>query len=769
MKILLKDNKEIMKKYNYEKNKEIDLDIITSSSSKKIWWVCDKGHEWQASICNTTRGRGCPYCAGKKVLKGYNDLYSYCVKNKRNDLIKEFNKEKNHFSMNQITYGSGKKAWWVCDKGHEWQASITNRTKGTGCPICSGKIVLKGYNDFSSRCPDLVKEFDYNKNKMRPDELYYNSTKKVWWICTNGHSYLRSMAERFLGQGCAICSNKRVLQGYNDLVTTNPKLAYEWHPTKNGDLTPYDVTYGSKKKVWWQCSKGHEWQATLYERTGNNNGCPYCSGHRVLEGYNDLQSKNPQLASEWHPTKNGVLLPSEVSLYSCKIVWWKCSKGHEWKARISHRSSGSGCPYCSGAKVWIGFNDLQSQNSKIANEWNYDKNHCLPNSVSVRSNRVVWWKCSKCNFEWRASVYNRVKNGSGCPNCLKRTHTSFPEQAILYYIRKKYPNAVNSYKDIFDNGMELDIYIPDLKIGIEYDGKRFHKENSIHKEQYKYDICKKSKIKLIRVKENIKQKKNKDCDILIYSKYNNNKYSELDNVLRLISKYIELDNTFNVENDKNNIQAQYLGIIESNSLASKFPKIANEWNYEKNNNLTPSMFYCGSHDIVWWKCDKGHEWKSDIHSRTSQNKGCPYCSGRIVISGKNDLTITHKSLLKEWDFDKNIINPTQVSFGSSKKVWWKCEKGHEWEAAISSRTNRRGCPYCSSNKLLVGFNDLQTRNPSLAEEWDYDKNGNLKPTDVFEKSGKKVWWKCANGHSWQALIYSRTNGNGCPICRKLKK
>ena len=132
------------------------------------------------------------------------------------------------------------------------------------------------------------------------------------------------------------------------LAAGYPDIAAQWHPTKNGALTAGDVTARSGRKVWWQCGKGHEWQATVAGRTGGT-GCPICAGKKVLKGYNELVTVNLELARQWHPTKNGSLTPDAVTKGSNKIVWWQCEKGHEWRAVISSRSGGSGCPHCNGA------------------------------------------------------------------------------------------------------------------------------------------------------------------------------------------------------------------------------------------------------------------------------------------------------------------------------------------------------------------------------------------------------------------------------------
>lgn len=173
----------------------------------------------------------------------------------------------------------------------------------------------------------------------------YGSNKTVWWICSKGHEWKAPITHRVRGNGCPICANQQILPGYNDLLSLNSELAKQWHPTKNGTLTPAMVTLKTNKKVWWICEKGHEWQTFVSSRA-NGRGCPICSNKKILPGFNDLKTINPKLAKEWHPTKNGALQPSMVAPKSSKKVWWICSKGHEWEAKINDRSHGTGCPIC---------------------------------------------------------------------------------------------------------------------------------------------------------------------------------------------------------------------------------------------------------------------------------------------------------------------------------------------------------------------------------------------------------------------------------------
>ena len=149
-----------------------------------------------------------------------------------------------------------------------------------------------------------------------------------------------------------------------------------------------------------------------------------------------------------------------------------------------------GCPYCANKLVYRGYNDLATTHPELAAEWHPTKNENLtPQDITFGSGKKVWWQC-KNNHEWEASVDNRTK-GRGCPVCSSRRRTSFPEQAIYYYIKKAFPDAQNGYKEIFNQtSMELDIYIPTIKVGIEYDGRRYHSQTSNRiRDSRKYKIC----------------------------------------------------------------------------------------------------------------------------------------------------------------------------------------------------------------------------------------------------------------------------------------
>lgn len=198
------------------------------------------------------------------------------------------------------------------------------------------------------------------------------------------------------------------------------------------------------------------------------------------------------------------------------------------------------------------------------------------------------------------------------------------------------------------------------------------------------------------------------------------------------------------------------------SLASVHPELIPEWS-EKNLPLTPDKITFGSNKRVWWKGACGHEWETSVKARSKGEK-CPICSGARVIEGINDLATLKPLLAQEWS-EKNELKPTEVSVASHKKIIWKCKHGHEWEASVKSRTvNGTGCPYCSHNKVLAGFNDLASQYPDIAAEWS-DRNLPLLPTMVTAFANSKAWWKCKDcGNEWHTLISTRAGGSRCPYC-----
>ncbi|MBR4461579.1 MAG: hypothetical protein IKS51_03250 [Erysipelotrichaceae bacterium] len=560
-----------------------------------------------------------------------------------------------------------------------------------------------------------------------------------------------------------------------NITDIRPDLIKEWNYEKNIGIVPTDFSLGSHRKVWWKCSKcGYEWEAVIKDRKTRN--CPVCAGKAVWPGHNDLASTNPDLLKEWDYEKN-TTQPTEVSKGSGKKIWWKCSIcGGSWEETINNRTNGYGCPYCSGRRVLVGYNDLQTKYPDIAKEWDYDKNAFLPTEVTSKSMKRVWWVCPVCNNHYCSTVAARTSARS-CPKCAKENQTSFPEQAIYYYIKRICPDSINGYRPKWLNGKELDVFIPSLNVAIEYDGSYWHQ--NIKKDLKKDQVLAEKGITFYRIREH-------DCpellssSIIINTGIPQQDGSHVEDAIQKLYGFLgfsDRENEIKISEDRFEILSLYVSEKKEDSLSARYPMIAAEWNYERNGNMAPQYVLYGSHMKVWWKCSKcGGEWEATVKDRTN-GSGCPVCANKVVVHGINDLATIKPEIAKEWNYERNgSLTPDEVGYYEDRVVWWKCSRcGREFKSKIQLR-KRVHCSTCNyqsvakNRHLVTGKNDLATLRPDLLKEWDFDKNKGIDPSLETCGSHDKVWWRCSKcGHEWQAMIVDRNANHGCPMCAKTKQ
>lgn len=271
------DKMYLLQEWDWIKNTPMTPDTVHKGSHLKVWWKCHAGHSWQAEVRSRLGGSRCPYCTGRVLWAGDNDLAAESpVLAAQWDTVKNGN-----LTPSDVLAGSERYVWWKCDKGHSWRASVLSRSRGTGCPACTGKVVMPGENDLETLFPAIAAQWDTERNgSLRPDQVTSFSNRRVWWRCTLGHEWQAVVAARVVeNSGCPYCAGRRVLAGFNDLATLHPKIAVQWDAALNGNLTPEMVTPGSHKRVWWRCSEGHVWKTAVYSRTGKQKcGCPICAG-----------------------------------------------------------------------------------------------------------------------------------------------------------------------------------------------------------------------------------------------------------------------------------------------------------------------------------------------------------------------------------------------------------------------------------------------------------------------------------------------------------
>jgi len=484
--------------------------------------------------------------------------------------------------------------------------------------------------------PQLVKEWHPTKNgELTPNDFTYGSHQKVWWLCSKGHSFEKVIRYRTRNNrsGCPYCP-RGTGNEHNNLLLLFPVIAKEWHPTKNNGLTPEEVKPGSNKKAWWLCSIGHSYETSPKSRTGRKSGCHYCSNHKVGND-NNLLVLFPEIAKEWHPTKNKGLTPKEVSSQSHQKVWWLCPKGHSYDSIISSRTvKKSNCPYCSNKRVGDD-NNLLLLFPEIAKEWHPTKNKGLtPQEVTPGSDTKVWWLCPK-RHSYETNVYNRTqKKPTGCPKCSKQS--SEPEIRILSELKWFFDEVNSRYKI---DGVEIDIFVPNFNLAIEYDGSYWHKDKK-DRDLEKNKFLLSQNINLIRVREH-PLKSLSENDIVV-SNYSLTK-TDLDKIVKKIIPFVDNNikekitdyfdkSSFVNEELFNEYRSYFPSPFPENSLLKRHPLISSEWDYDKNYPLRPENFSYGSGNKMWWLCSKGHSYESVISGRTYRNRGCPYCAGQKTLN-----------------------------------------------------------------------------------------------------------------------------------------
>lgn len=406
---------------------------------------------------------------------------------------------KNDVSPNDVLPSDLTPRTWVCPNGHEWVASVNVRVyKGRKCGECPRKPITE-------YAPEVLPQWS-PRNHLSPAFYGVSSREAVWWFNAScGHEWEQAPIHRIGGNACPVCSGHIVVTGSNDLATVYPSVAAEWSPRNKRKVT--DVAAHSNRDAEWVCAKDsrHVWTATISTRTSNGAGCPFCSGRKPLKGVSDLSSTHPQLKARWSP-KNTLSI-DEVSHGSHHIVEWVCPKGHPWKAAIYNVVNGSGCPTCYGRVVLEGDNDIATTHPHIAAQW-HSSNIASPKAVTAGARTPIRWQCEdNPSHNWVASPFNRTNpnNPTGCPDCWSSKMVSKAESEVFEFVKSELRGAdvVQGYRHLKDVH-EVDIYIPSLKIAIEYNGVYWHSDKSGKGNLYhwgKRKACEANGVRLITVWE----------------------------------------------------------------------------------------------------------------------------------------------------------------------------------------------------------------------------------------------------------------------------
>ena len=494
---------------------------------------------------------------------------------------------------------------------------------------------------------------------------------------------------------------------------------------------------------------------------------------KLIPGVNDLATLSPELIEEWDFDKNKDIQPDQVTGGTSRSAWWKCEKGHSWKAIIANRYRlRRGCPYCANKKVLVGFNDLLSQHPDIAAQWDYERNAGLrPEAIVSGSNIRVWWICEVCGGEWQSSPNNRTRKNAKCPFCTSEMllpgfndlATKKPELAKEWNQEK---NGKLTPEDVMEYSNKK-VWWRCLECGYEWQAKIQNRSIGTGcpscNSSWKVSDAEKTVFYYIKqcfddaILSFHPEWMKKEIDIFIPSlnlaveydgeHWHKNIIADCDKTVTLKKHGIDLVR-FREENAPAINDGSYQIIVSSNYQDQR----------RLNEPIQKLIAYINERYELGLNCilDTVKD-REEINEFISRQK-----RARSLASMKPDF-------ISEWNYERNLgLFPENIAAYSNKVVWWRCKEGHEWKSSVSNRY-QRGCPYCANKKILPGYNDLATREPEVAKEWDYTANDPLLPSDVSAGSSKRVSWICSKcGCHWKTSIANRSYGYGCPKCGRIK-
>jgi transposase-like protein len=672
---------EIAREWDSELNHPLAAKMVTPGAKRKVGWVCERcQYKWQARINSRTRGgHGCPECGRRAAGKAKGaPRPGESLAEKLPDIAAEWHPTLNgELTPSDVGRASNKKVWWLCRTcGNEWQIQVSNRRHGATCKKCASKAktVPKPGNSLAERCPSVAAEWHPTLNgDVTPADVAFSRKEKAWWTCAEcGNVWDASIGNRARGAGCPPCGRSAAAQAMRgrklprgpkrqvtqERKTSNtvpqpgasfaerfPEIAAEWHPRRNGELTPDKVAYASNKRAWWLCPRcGNEWDAIIQSR-GKGAGCRKCGRRRAGRALakpkpgGSLAEKFPTLAAEWHTKRNGSLTPNGVAAGSRRTAWWQCSAcGNEWEAGIYSRASGHGCRACADRQRAVAFSaskpgqSLAERDPELAAQWHPKRNGRLRASdVTANSGQTVWWLCDR-QHEWQAMINNRRK-ARGCPKCTL-WGTSVEEIRLRHELLGAGVPIDPNHEVLPETGraLQCDMLCSAWNVVIEFDGNRFHKlPESAGKDVRKTRMLTEAGYTVIRVREDLPVIGQHDVVVPLFSSETVRAKAVLEKLKTLGFEAAEYDNYLDTDVPwGSDDAASYIKRRRiDKSLATLNPELAAQWDSEKNGKLTPGDVTPGSGQKVWWVCPVcGHGWAAYVYSRAGGGHGCPECGRR---------------------------------------------------------------------------------------------------------------------------------------------
>lgn len=513
----------------------VDLDPSTlKESTQKYYWRCYScGHAYKATVYSVLRrletsricelNLYCEHCRGKSFRYSDENLTSF-INNKDLLLIKE----------DIVTIPSTPVYVFHCPdcgKLHYTTLNTLVRRGTVRCKSCASEYsAIKRFGSLASCCPDILPYYTKENVKQAEKRAVWKTTEvgnNVYLICPvcGKHHYKRMDAVINNGARCEQCvKNGNKANIGQSLKSLYPEVASMYDKSEK-NLTPSSLVMpSSNKKAYFYCDgirrrlKPHifykkiSMEVLAYYKGIYGNGCPICQGTLKVSGINDFKTMNPEIADQWDYDKNSCN-PEDVYFESETKYYFKCKKGHEFKADPKHlmRSRGTsslGCPICHGKEVVTGQNDIATLYPELMEEWLWNTNseypyYLDPYKTPEFSSKVGLFKCKNCGSLYETTVSNWIHGWVvSCENCRKR-NWSYAERELADII-KSWGFEVKTQYPVQQGKYFLDIYLPERNIAIEYNGLYWHSDAVRRDKNYhynKYIACKKKGISLYCVWE----------------------------------------------------------------------------------------------------------------------------------------------------------------------------------------------------------------------------------------------------------------------------
>ena len=709
---------EILLDWDFDNN-SVHPEEIFLNYKKPIHWKCHLcGYQFAKTIKahitfenNIYKLRNCKNCNGRAIISGENDFKTLYP-----DLASEYVPEMNTTPIEGLAPNSMKMITWKCRTCEQiFECAPVSRVginrSGKGCPFCDHKRPIVGTNDFKTWCKhnehnDLLLEWDYKRNKKKPEDYFFNTSKSVHWKCQEHpeHIWDASIADRILGRSkCPTCFKDKPRLKFSE---AHPEMLKYWDYEKN-EFGPDHYNEFSNESICWKCDKGHSFEQLIFRYSSKGFYCIICQNTQLVQEVNDLKTMYPEIAADWDYEKNK-FPPEHYKINSNKKVWWLCPDGHpSYQRTIRERTFGRDkyCPICMNTGVVAGINDALSHYPKLKKIWDHKGNSGKgPGEISFKYQRKIDCTCTK-GHHWNEYLSALINADFTCAYCEDR-------------------------KPLLGFNTLIDLY-PDLAADWDYDDphNQFVAPDSVTTKkgvQYAW-ICREcGNTFLASIPERINNKKG--C---------------------LYCTRVKVD-------------------PERTSLKALYPDLASE--FSEKNDYNPSYIFPSHFRYVGWDCNQcGMTWYGRIRDRIAGLSTCPYCSGELAIPGKTSLKALFPLVASEFRArdgrDADVVTPRYAV-----KVYWDCcGCGLSWVSTVRDRiVDGAKCPYCSGNKAIPGRTSLKALYPDIAAELRFEDERD--PDTVLPNYGSRVQWNCkACSQTWSSTVKERIqDGFRCPYCSGIR-